>query len=103
MQALCAIIAVSPRRYSWHRITKGDSHKMPAAKIMDVPNFLEFLICKRHTLTIGRTSIRKSDATLIEEVTMIGILILIQCPLSVLSQIFARGEHSKIFTIVSAK
>lgn len=75
----------------------------PAAKIAEIPIFLDLFICKRHTQTMGRSKIKKSDTTFIAEVTKMGMLILIHDPSASFSQILCRGVHSKILTIVSAK
>lgn len=75
----------------------------PAANIAEIPIFLDPFICKRHTQTIGKSKIKKSEATFIAEVTKMGILILIHDPSASFSHILCRGVHSKILTIVSAR
>lgn len=79
------------------------THNDPAAKIAEIPIFFDIFICRRHTHTIGRSKIKKSETTLTAEVTKIGMLILIHDPSTYFSQILCRGVHSKILTNVSAR
>ena len=85
---------------------KGNTgtYNEPAANIADIPIFLDsFIICKRHTQMMGKKRIMKSEATLMAEVTKMGMLMLMQYPSTFFSQILCRGVHSKIFTMVSAR
>lgn len=80
------------------------TYNEPAAKIANTPSFFVLVISfSFNTQAIGSNRIMKSDATLIAEVTRIGMLMLIHDPSAFFSQILCRGVHSKILTMVSAR
>lgn len=80
------------------------TYNEPAAKIANNPSLCALVICIIfNTHAIGSNRIMKSDATLIAEVTRIGMLMLIHDPSTDFSQILCRGVHSKILTMVSAR
>ena len=74
------------------------TYNNPVAKTAETPIFLRVDICKRQTSTIGRSSMVKSETTLMVPPATKTSSFLMQCPGSVGIHSLLLGTHGQIST-----